>query len=166
MSEPEGLSLQDKGLLSFKRDVNVILMTHRTFGLFLKGLLDVLGKSGFKMVTYMQGRKSSMGVSEFIKKHYGGIDGVNKLYREIGWGDLRMLEDRGDSVIFEWVNNPAGLALKASGVTSDEPMCHFSAGYVHGLVEGLVEGRKVKGVIEESCIVKGDDRCTFRVELE
>ncbi len=165
MREPEGLAFRDKGLLSFREDVDVIFMTHQTLGLFLKGLLDVLGESGFKTVTYMQGRISASGVSEFIKKHFGGIDGVNRLYKEIGWGDLRMVEDKGDTIIFEWINNPVGLALKASGIKSDEPMCYFSAGYIHGLVEELVEGRKVKRVVEESCIVKGDDKCTFRVEL-
>ncbi len=165
MTGSEGLSFKDEGLLSFKEDVDIIFMTHATLGLFLKGLLEVLGESGFKTVTYMQGKISSSGVSQFIKKHFGGIDGINKLYREIGWGSLNMIEDKGDVIIFEWVNNPVGLALKASGIKSKEPMCYFAAGYIHGLVDELIEGRKVKRVVEESCIVKGDDKCTFRVEL-
>ncbi len=165
MQELRELFIKDKGLLSLKNEVNVILMTHRTFGSFLKTMFEIMGMAGYKTTAYMQGRLSSLGVEGFIRKHYGGFEGISKLYSEIGWGEIKVM-DSGDSMVFEWVNNPVALALKAAGIKSNEPMCYFSAGYIHGLVEGLVEGRKVKRVVEESCIVKGDDKCTFKVEFE
>ncbi len=165
MKELNELYMKDGGLLSFKKDVEVILMTHKTFGSFLKALYDIVGEAGYKTTTYMQGKLSSLGVSAFIKKHYGGLQGAPKLYKEIGWGEIKIVND-GKDIVFEWSNNPVALALKATGIDSNEPMCYFTAGYVHGLVEGLLEGKKVKKVVEESCVVKGDDKCTFRVKLE
>ncbi len=165
MRELKEIYIKDGGLISFKRDVDVILLTHKTFGSFIKAIYEIIGKAGYKTTTYMQGRLSSLGVSEFIEKHYGGFQGIPELYREIGWGEIKIVKD-GDNMVFEWSNNPVALALKAKGVNSDEPMCYFTAGYVHGLVEGLLGGKKVKRVVEETCVVKGDDKCTFRVEFE